>query len=308
MFLRRHTQGTKTIGDVITDLICDAAEYRNGTAHAGILDSGKYLATRHEQLIEQLLELSKEKAASGSGRGNNNATTMKLTLIGHSLGAGAASIAGMEWRDKFVNNNNRNRKKEDGTDDDGPNLDLHVYGFGCPALLSQNISESTREFITTIVADYDCIPRMSTATLLNAILNIGEYNWLPYARRDIKEFIEQVVQPYFPLLISESNKSKILQYLDDIMSDPSMINIPTPTQKRMNVTLYPPGTCIHLYTDGYGVSGAQVPCTFFNELDISRRMIDDHLFHTGYERIFLELMRQHHQNHHFQFITGGGSS
>ena len=299
-------QGTKTIGDVITDLICDAAEYRNGTAHAGILESGKYLATRHEQLIEQLLELSsKDKASGRGGSGGNNAPTMKLTLIGHSLGAGAASIAGMEWRDKFITN-----AVDDKNKDDSPtpaNLDIQVYGFGCPALVSQNISESTRNFITTIVADYDCIPRMSTATLLNAILNIGEYNWLPYAQRDIKEFIEQVVQPYFPLLISESNKSKILQYLDDIMLDPSMINIPTPTTKRMDVTLYPPGTCIHLYTDGYGVSGAMVPCTFFHELDISRRMIDDHLFHTGYERIFLELMRQHHQNHHFQFTTTSGS-
>lgn len=61
------------------------------------------------------------------------------------------------------------------------------------------------------------------------------------------------------------------------------------------------GKCIHFYRDGFGLSGAVVPCTFFNEIDVHRRMVHDHLFDTGYRPIFLDLMREHKKDHYFQF-------
>jgi hypothetical protein len=61
------------------------------------------------------------------------------------------------------------------------------------------------------------------------------------------------------------------------------------------------GKCIHFYRDGFGLSGAIVPCTFFNELDVNRRMVHDHLFATGYRPIFLDLMRQYTNDQFFQF-------
>ena len=61
------------------------------------------------------------------------------------------------------------------------------------------------------------------------------------------------------------------------------------------------GKCIHFYRDGFGLAGAVVPCTFFSELDVNRRMIHDHLFVTGYRPLFLDLMRQHTNDQYFKF-------
>lgn len=93
---------------------------------------------------------------------------------------------------------------------------------------------------------------------------------------------------------------------------------------RIQPELFPPGRVIHLYHDGVGVSGCFVPNDFFSEIDVQRRMVDgeccrgnvlrpsvnfcllilfftDHVFHTGYQKIFLEIMRQHKGDHHFSF-------
>jgi hypothetical protein len=68
-------RGTKTAADAVTDLLCETVKYRGGQAHAMILESGKYLAEKHRELLEELREKSGKKR-------------VKLTLIGHSLGAG----------------------------------------------------------------------------------------------------------------------------------------------------------------------------------------------------------------------------
>jgi hypothetical protein len=43
---------------------------------------------------------------------------------------------------------------------------------------------------------------------------------------------------------------------------------------RIQPELFPPGRVIHLYRDGVGVSGCFVPNDFFNEIDVTRRMVD----------------------------------
>jgi hypothetical protein len=50
---------------------------------------------------------------------------------------------------------------------------VKVIGFGCPALVLKDMSKKTIDYMTTVVADNDCIPRMSTATMVNTILDIG---------------------------------------------------------------------------------------------------------------------------------------
>lgn len=260
-------RGTKTVTDVITDLLCDAAEYKGGYCHKGILKSGQYLAQKHLKLFQNLLQVSGKQK-------------IKLTLIGHSLGAGAASIAGMELQNK------------------SSFLDVQVVGFGCPALLSEDLSKKAESFITTVVADNDCIPRMSTATMLNAILDIASYNWIPKAQRDVEDAIDQI-ELNLPKFLGKGvaqTAQTILKSIDKETLRPQS-EIP---RKRMQPILFPPGKCIHLYRDGFGISGNVVPCNFFGALDFNRRMLHDHLY-TGYKIIFLDLMRQHTDNHSFQF-------
>lgn len=197
-------RGTKTITDVITDLLADAVDYRGGKAHSGICKSGRYLAEKHRATFQEFLKASGKKK-------------IHLTLVGHSLGAGAASIAGMELHDQ----------KE---------FDVQVFGFGCPALLSKDLSESSQDYITTVVADNDCIPRMSLATMMNTILDIGEYDWVPNAQQDLEDVVDQV-QSALPTYITDSVKENLLQMIHSNVL--SVIDIPPPTQERMDTILFP---------------------------------------------------------------------
>jgi hypothetical protein len=45
----------------------------------------------------------------------------------------------------------------------------------------------------------------------------------------------------------------------------------------------------------------EVPCTLFQEFDISRTLVDDHLVQTGYNPILLETMRSHFKDSRFEF-------
>ena len=98
-----------------TDLICEDVDFRGGKAHSFIVNSGKFIVEKHTHMLQEILR-------------NSGKSKLKLTLVGHSLGAGAASIAGMEFQD--------NEK-----------FDVQVVGFGCPALVSQELATKA-DYIT----------------------------------------------------------------------------------------------------------------------------------------------------------------
>ena len=132
-------RGTKSIADAITDILCDSERYRGGKAHRYILKGGKYLFEKHRATLEEICKKA--------GR-----SKIKLKLVGHSLGAGAASIAGIEFNELS-------------------NFEVEVVGFGCPACLSKDLAEKST-FITTVVNDSDAIPRCSAASITNLLLNL----------------------------------------------------------------------------------------------------------------------------------------
>jgi len=178
-------RGTKSMSDLITDAMMEATDYEyclpgeggedniiQGKAHSGMVQSGKYLVERHQKLLQTLLKLSKKRK-------------LEITLIGHSLGAGAATIAAMEWNSKPFN-----PKTNDNEDDDTKNeiqISAHAIGFGCPALLSQPLSLVTKAYITSVIADSDFIPRMSGATLVNLLLDVRTFDYRRQAERDVEQ-------------------------------------------------------------------------------------------------------------------------
>lgn len=265
-------RGTKTIEDAITDLLCEDEDYKGGKAHSGVLEGGKFLAKKHKKLFQDLLK------SSGKPK-------LSLTLVGHSLGAGAASIIAMEYYDE-----------ED--------FDVNVIGFGCPAIVSKDLSEKSKHYITTVVADDDVVPRLSAATIVNSLLDIMEYDYLPYARRDVKHAFSELERLY-PMIVTEHLSKKVVDMIDPLIDQYLGSGIKKPSSQRIDQVLFPPGNIIHFYRDGVGVTGSVVPCDFFEEIHVSRRMLDDHLFFSGYQQIFLELMRQTHQDHNFRFYTAG---
>jgi hypothetical protein len=122
----------------------------------------------------------------------------------------------------------------------------------------------------------------------------------PSARRDVDHAIQEL-QRMYPMIMTAGLARTIKDFVDPLMEETLGDSIKESTKKRMEPTLFPPGNIIHFYRDGVGITGSVCPCEFFGELDVTRRMVDDHLFQTGYKLIFLELMRQYHQDHHFSF-------
>jgi hypothetical protein len=187
---------------------------------------------------------------------------------------------------------------------DNKNIAAEVIGFGCPALLSKSLSEETMDYITTVIADSDLIPRTSGATITNFLLNVMEYNWIPNAKRDIDHAFEELLR-VSPGILSTSSIDNMTSMVNTMLQSYVAPTIKPATTDRVKPILFPPGRCIHIYRDGSGVSGCVSPCTFFGEIDMSRRMIQDHKIKSGYRQIFLELMRQVHDDPHFKFEEKG---
>lgn len=151
-------RGTKSMSDLMTDAMMEAIDYdydgEQGKAHIGMMKSGEFLAARHQKLLSTLLHLSDKRK-------------LDVTLIGHSLGAGAATIAAMKM--------NSHQFSEDigKGGDDTVKVSANVIGFGCPALLSQNLSLMTRSYVTTVIADADMIPRSKIVYSFVVSLNLG---------------------------------------------------------------------------------------------------------------------------------------
>ena len=230
-------RGSKTTADTITDLLCDPVNYRGGKAHSFILESGRYIAKKHQATLERL---SRELGP------------LEVTVVGHSLGAGAATIAGIELNDD-------------------PRLHVNVVGFGGPALLSQQLAESTASFVTTIINDDDVVPRLSGAAVANLLMDISEFDWIPYAQKDVDFALSDhatgiaVNAPDVIKHVVAKNAGSLLQSLQS----PPIAG----RKERLEIELFPPGKLIHFYRDGVGLSGCVVPNTFFTEIDVSRSMV-----------------------------------
>lgn len=284
-------RGTKTMPDLITDAMMEATDFEyappglynehhipiiiRGKAHGGMQESGKYLVDRHQKLLSILLNLSKKRK-------------IDITLIGHSLGAGAATIAAMEWNSKQSMFEREKNDAMSGSTHGNKLIDsncseiqvsAHVIGFGCPALLSQPLSNATKDFVTTVIADADFIPRMSGATLVNLLLDVKDFDYQNQAERDVEQALREIQNRFS----SPTFKSKLMDISDDdIQSVMGYVrrgltsSTPVTGESRKDIIdkkvakkvpiLFPPGECIHFYRDGSGISGTYVNCDFFNEV------------------------------------------
>jgi hypothetical protein len=184
-------------------------------------------------------------------------------------------------------------------------LEAHALGFGTPAVLSRNLSESVQQYVTTVVADADCVPRMSGATLANALLRILQYNWTDDALDDLRDamvaFKDGAPKPFADAFMTESMGESFVAWVSSVLNsmtrdvpvvDPSLLSDPV---------LVPPGDCIHLYRDGVDWRGSYMPCRRFDELEAVRTLVDDHLINTGYYVGLLGFVRALKKDLNWQF-------
>jgi len=168
-------------------------------------------------------------------------------------------------------------------------LQVEALGFGCPSLLSKELSESTKDYITTVVNDADIVSRMSGASMTNILLDLMDYDWTIDALDDLEFSLERAKEA-FPdakryLPDTQTAVKWFGKRLDDIVR-PHILKRPKSTE-RLPSLLIPPGRCIHLFRDGYGTTGTYTPCDFFSSVEFSLTLLDDHLILTGYNRALL---------------------
>ena len=281
-------RGTKSMSDLMTDALLEATDYEyvgengdvlRGKAHSGMVKAGKYLVQRHKKLLSTLVNLS-------------NKRKIEINLIGHSLGAGAATIAAMEWNSQQYS---RSRQNKVGRNKEDVEVSAHVIGFGCPALLSQPLSIMTQDYVTTVIADADVIPRMSSATLVNLMLDLITFDYRRQAERDVEQALRELQCRFasspmptgkskskLPFSIDDDAIQKVMGYvhqgLDKVMApDASEMQQKGDGSEQRNIrdyeklepVLFPPGRCIHFFRDGSGISGTYTPCTFYNKVSCS---------------------------------------
>ena len=149
-------RGTSGFEEMLTDL-CGSSECHelDGTfseggptkiwCHDGILAASRRLADDLDHLVEELFIPN----------------DYQILLTGHSLGAGAAALAGFILRSRFPE---LQEKRSDGI------LPLRVIAFASPPVLDPEAALACKEFCTTIVNNSDVIPRASVDSLMSLTL------------------------------------------------------------------------------------------------------------------------------------------
>ena len=124
-------RGTMTAGDTLTDLRCDSASLSSNfppgisgePVHRGMWESAVRMDGNLRHVVEQALE------PGGACEG------MRLLLVGHSLGAGVASLLALRWFPLFRTHG------------------LHCHAFGPPCTLGASAAVATAAYITSVVCD-----------------------------------------------------------------------------------------------------------------------------------------------------------
>ncbi|XP_053131908.1 diacylglycerol lipase-beta isoform X2 [Hemicordylus capensis] len=128
-------RGTLSFEDILTDLSADTENLtledvlENGLVHKGIIQAANYIYGKlmNDGILDQAFTTAPE---------------YKLVVVGHSLGAGTASILAVMLKNSFPA--------------------LRCYAFSPPGgLLSKSLADYTKQFIVSVILGKDLVPRLS---------------------------------------------------------------------------------------------------------------------------------------------------
>lgn len=198
-------------------------------------------------------------------------------LQGHSLGAGAASIAAFEFN------------QVDG-------IEAKSIGFGCPPLVSLELAEEARDYITNVIFDWDMVSRLSPAAMVNFLLDVMEFDWTDDARRDVQRMLSHLKKRSPGIvsdnIVTDNVVEKGMSVTDKMIEQLIRPTIKEKSSERVEQRLFVPGKCIHFYRDGEKIQGAICPNTFPAELDLHHRMLKDHSIRVGYDELFVYILNE----------------
>ncbi len=136
-------KGTSTLEDLLTDMCANSVEYildhpfYEGGSNTLRCHEGVYISS--QRLVADLLPLVKNLLLPSG---------YKIVIVGHSLGAGCATIVSLLLRSSIPSLR---------TDSDK----LKVWAFASPPVLDLTSSRGCSSFVTTIVNNCDVVPRFN---------------------------------------------------------------------------------------------------------------------------------------------------
>ncbi|CDH59607.1 sn1-specific diacylglycerol lipase alpha [Lichtheimia corymbifera JMRC:FSU:9682] len=163
-------RGTLGLGDVLTDLMCEYAEFDHHghtyMAHGGMLEAAQVLAHQRGKVYDAVM------------RGLTLHPSYGLVLCGHSLGAGVASLLSVLWSEQRQPHQAHHpgaalalardpvpfvTSSTSGLPQGRP---IHCYTYGPPSVMSHELSDYCgRGLVTSVVHGYDIVPSLSLGLL-----------------------------------------------------------------------------------------------------------------------------------------------
>ena len=143
-------RGTTDLNDIILDAAATTARYCGGHAHWGMIESARWFARERLPEVRRLLD------AHGCTR---------LQLVGHSLGAGTAALLAHVAR-----NDPDARRLLRG-------IDVTAFGIATPAVLSADLADGCKDYVTSVVLLHDIVPRFGIHSVFRMKDEMDATNW-----------------------------------------------------------------------------------------------------------------------------------
>jgi pimeloyl-ACP methyl ester carboxylesterase len=168
----------------------------------------------------------------------------KLVLIGHSLGAGVASLVAIDFIESFPN--------------------LECICFATPQVLSLDLAKDSQNYITSFIFNDDFVPRLSIKSFKILRKKVLNSDWKDKFKNDMDESetgIFQMIKKYGKI------KDYLIKKVEEINDDNDNDDI---------LELYPAGKIYHLRNIDDIVYLNQCTQLDFEELIFSGTWLSDH--------------------------------
>ncbi|KAI0221212.1 hypothetical protein L0F63_003331 [Massospora cicadina] len=136
-------RGTLSVMDTLADLVCDYLPWRGGLVHSGILTVAQTLL---RNVIPGLMSHAVQRQVH------------RIYIVGHSLGAAAASLLTMMLLDHLHEFRLPGRI-----------MDVRCFAYGPPPSVSANLAKAPRyrNHIHSIINGHDLVPRLSYGSMMD---------------------------------------------------------------------------------------------------------------------------------------------
>lgn len=242
-------KGTSSFSDVLADIVGKAIPHDSCPGlrcHEGIMVAANMMMDETSHLIQHFFMPQK----------------YKVVIVGHSLGAGVSSLMGIFLKQAF------------------PNLDLKVYAYATPACCSYQASLDAQDYITAIVNNHDCVPRMTIPNLrlmskLFVLIDskLEEKGLSPKNFTATKNYVKDLLITDQHLLVEPNELNKFL--------DTEFAADEKDKQQLEEVQLYVPGKVVAIWnhTKDPAIIGGKVTngnSQVLKQIFVESNMISDH--------------------------------